>query len=78
MHGYGIAQRIHNASNDVLSVEEGSLYPALQCLLAQGVGDRGLGQDGTQSARPLLYGHPRWTETTRRRGERVPPYDEGH
>jgi transcriptional regulator len=36
MHGYGIAQRIHNASNDVLSVEEGSLYPALQRLLRKG------------------------------------------
>lgn len=33
MHGYGIAQRIQNASDDVLRVEEGSLYPALQRLL---------------------------------------------
>ena len=36
MHGYGIAQRIQNASGDVLSVEEGSLYPALQRLLRKG------------------------------------------
>ncbi len=36
MHGYGIAQRIHNASNDELRVEEGSLYPALQRLLRKG------------------------------------------
>jgi PadR family transcriptional regulator PadR len=36
MHGYGIAQRIHNASDDVLRVEEGSLYPALQRLLRKG------------------------------------------
>ncbi len=28
-HGYGIAQRIHQLSKDVLRVEEGSLYPAL-------------------------------------------------
>lgn len=35
-HGYGIAQRIHNASGDVLRVEEGSLYPALQRLLKKG------------------------------------------
>jgi PadR family transcriptional regulator, regulatory protein PadR len=28
-HGYGIAQRIHTLSDDVLRVEEGSLYPAL-------------------------------------------------
>ena len=36
MHGYGIAQRIRNISDDVLSVEEGSLYPALQRLLRKG------------------------------------------
>ena len=36
MHGYGIAQRIRNASGEVLSVEEGSLYPALQRLLRKG------------------------------------------
>jgi DNA-binding PadR family transcriptional regulator len=29
MHGYGIAQRIHEAVDDVLRVEDGSLYPAL-------------------------------------------------
>lgn len=30
MHGYGIAQHIHRLSREVLRVEEGSLYPALQ------------------------------------------------
>jgi transcriptional regulator len=29
MHGFGIAQRIQQLSDDVLSVGEGSLYPAL-------------------------------------------------
>ena len=29
-HGYAIAQRIHQATDDSLRVEEGSLYPALQ------------------------------------------------
>ena len=28
-HGYGIAQRIHEAVDDLLKVEDGSLYPAL-------------------------------------------------
>jgi PadR family transcriptional regulator PadR len=28
-HGFAIAQRIHELSDDVLTVEEGSLYPAL-------------------------------------------------
>jgi transcriptional regulator len=36
MHGYGIAHFIKNISNDVLRVEEGSLYPALQRLLVKG------------------------------------------
>ena len=29
MHGYGIAQRIHEAVDDLLKIEDGSLYPAL-------------------------------------------------
>ena len=36
LHGYAIAQRIHTLSNEELSVEEGSLYPALQKLLVKG------------------------------------------
>ena len=36
MHGYAIAQRIHALSSDVLQVEEGSLYPALQRILVKG------------------------------------------
>jgi transcriptional regulator len=35
LHGYGIAQSIKQMSDEVLSVEEGSLYPALQRLLLQ-------------------------------------------
>ena len=36
MHGYAIAQRIRQISNDVLDAEEGSLYPALQRILMEG------------------------------------------
>jgi PadR family transcriptional regulator, regulatory protein PadR len=36
MHGYGIAQHIHRLSGEVLQVEEGSLYPALQRMLLKG------------------------------------------
>lgn len=36
MHGYGIAQRIQQLSEDILQVEEGSLYPALQRMLIKG------------------------------------------
>ena len=32
-HGFGIAQRIQQVSNDALKIGEGSLYPALQRLL---------------------------------------------
>ena len=37
MHGYGIAEHIRQVSSDVLKVEEGSLYPALQRLQLQGL-----------------------------------------
>jgi PadR family transcriptional regulator, regulatory protein PadR len=36
LHGYGIAQSIKRLSAEVLTVEEGSLYPALQRLLLRG------------------------------------------
>ena len=35
-HGYGIAQHVRQISQDVLQVEEGSLYPALQRMLVKG------------------------------------------
>ncbi len=36
MHGYGIAQRLKQISEDVLQVGESSLYPALQRLMLNG------------------------------------------
>ncbi len=36
MHGYAIAQYLERLSHDVLSVEQGSLYPALERLQAKG------------------------------------------
>jgi PadR family transcriptional regulator, regulatory protein PadR len=36
MHGYEIATAIENLSEEVLQVEEGSLYPALQRMLLKG------------------------------------------
>jgi transcriptional regulator len=36
LHGYGIAQHIKQVSDDVLQVEEGSLYPALQRMQLKG------------------------------------------
>ena len=36
MHGWGISQRLQQVSNDVLQVNQGSLYPALYRLEQQG------------------------------------------
>ena len=36
LHGYEIADSIQQSSDDVLQVEEGSLYPALQRMLIKG------------------------------------------
>jgi transcriptional regulator len=38
-HGYAIAQRIHQLSDDALRIEEGSLYPALYRMEDQGLID---------------------------------------
>jgi PadR family transcriptional regulator PadR len=35
LHGYALAQHIKRNSNDLLQIEEGSLYPALQRLLKE-------------------------------------------
>jgi transcriptional regulator len=37
MHGYGVAEWIHQTSEDVLRVEEGALYPALHRLELRGL-----------------------------------------
>ena len=36
LHGYAIAKRIKECSGDLLTVEEGSLYPALNRMLVKG------------------------------------------
>jgi len=51
MHGFEIADSILETSGDVLQVEEGSLYPALQRLLVKGllVGDWGKTSDNRRA-----------------------------
>jgi PadR family transcriptional regulator, regulatory protein PadR len=44
LHGYGISQSIQQISDEVLRVEEGSLYPALHRLELDGVIDAEWGQ----------------------------------
>ena len=36
MHGYGLVKHIKQVSDDLLQIEEGSLYPALQRMLKEG------------------------------------------
>ncbi|MBT9333339.1 PadR family transcriptional regulator [Paracidobacterium acidisoli] len=36
MHGYALVKHIRQASDDLLQIEEGSLYPALQRMLKEG------------------------------------------
>ena len=51
MHGFAIADAILETSEDVLEVEEGSLYPALQRLLVKGylVGEWGRTEDNRRA-----------------------------
>jgi len=47
LHGYGVALHIRKTSEDVLQVEEGSLYPALQRMLIKGWVEAEWAQTGT-------------------------------
>ncbi len=47
LHGYGIALDIKRTSEDVLQVEEGSLYPALQRMLIKGWVEAAWGETDT-------------------------------
>lgn len=48
MHGYGIAQSIQQISEEVLRVEEGSLYPALHRLELDGMLDSEWGESANK------------------------------
>ncbi len=52
MHGWGISQRIQQLSSDVLQINQGSLYPALQRLERRGLVTAGWEQsDNNRRAR---------------------------
>ena len=61
VHGYGIAQRIRQISNDVLQVQQGSLYPALHRLEKRGwvAADWGESDNGRQARFYKLSGKGR-------------------
>ena len=67
-HGFAIARRIQQVSNDVLKVEEGSLYPALHRLEVQGWIDVGVARHREQPQREVLPPDARGTEATGTRG----------
>ena len=57
LHGYAIAQTIHLLSDEVLKVEEGSLYPAPLSARARRRDSRALGSIGEQPPRQVLRDH---------------------
>jgi len=61
MHGFAIADSIQQRSEDVLQVEEGSLYPALQRMLVKGwvEGDWGKTQENRRARYYRLTGEGR-------------------
>jgi PadR family transcriptional regulator PadR len=62
MHGWGIAQRLQQVSQDVLQVNQGSLYPALYRLEQQGWIESSWG-DSENNRRAKFY---RLTKTGRK------------
>ena len=51
MHGYALAKHIKQVSDDLLQIEEGSLYPALQRMLREGWLESEMGV--SQKGRPI-------------------------
>ena len=54
-HGYALVQHIHERSNNLLQVEEGSLYPALQRLLKAKLVKAEWGVSSTTNRRVRTY-----------------------
>ncbi len=76
LHGYAITQRIQQRSEEILVVEEGSLYPCLYRMEAKGWIKGEWGKVGEQSPRQILFADACRTETARGRdrtlGTRLP------
>ena len=63
MHGYALAQHIKAISDDLLQIEEGSLYPALQRMLKTGWLESEMGLSARESSGAHLQGDGRRPET---------------
>ena len=77
MHGYGIAEHIRQLSAEVLQVEEGSLYPALQRLQLQGLIASEWGHSVNNRRARYYRLTPGRTPAARRRGVELRPADRG-
>ena len=72
MHGYGIAKSIQQTSEEVLRVEEGSLYPALQRILIKGWVTAEWEQSGKKRRTRLYNLTPEETKTAYGRDHQIP------
>ena len=54
MYGFEIAEALRERTNGVLDFKEGTLYPALHRLEAEGVGNALLEEQPTRAAPPVL------------------------
>ncbi len=71
LHGWGIARRIEQISGDALELNQGSLYPALLRLAANGLDHFEVGRIRQQPARQVLRHHPSRQETACRRSRKL-------
>ena len=67
MHGYALVQHIKQRSNELLQVEEGSLYPALQRLLKEGQVKAEWEISASQPTSAYLSHYAGWNKTSRTR-----------
>ena len=67
LHGYGIARRIEQVSGNALSLNQGTIYPALLRLEQRGWIKSEWGIVGNQSPREVLYPQPHRAEKNRGR-----------
>ncbi len=76
-HGYGIAADIQSISDDLLRVEEGSLYPALHRMEQHGWIIAEWRTTTNNRRAPSLFVDPRWAQASGRRAGAVGAVDEG-
>jgi len=65
MHGYALVKHIKQVSDDLLRVEEGSLYPALQRMLKEGWLEAETGIQGSADTDLSAYGCGDWSSGER-------------